>query len=98
MKSKPKLRLVPAEPNPKTSQESDPEELLEAFQKKYFEAKYQIRQFELQILDLQKRGSSPEAIKELQLKMEALLNREKAWIKKLMGTIEIFKEAKKKGS
>jgi hypothetical protein len=74
----------------------DAENLLEAFQQKYFEAKFQIREFEIQIENLRKNGGTPEEIRELKLKMEALMNREKAWIKKLMGTLEEFRKSAKR--
>lgn len=66
----------------------DAEALLEAFQQRYFEAKYEIRKFEMQIEDMNQRGASPQQIEILNLKMEALANREKAWIKKLLATVE----------
>jgi hypothetical protein len=70
---------------------ADTEGLLEAFQQRYFEAKYQIRQFELQIIELEGRKAAPQEIQTLRLKMEALQNREKAWIKKLLLTLESYK-------
>ena len=74
----------------------DAEALLEAFQQRYFEARYEIRQFELQIEDMKQRGASPKKIEILSLKMEALANREKAWIKKLVSTLETFREASRR--
>jgi hypothetical protein len=74
----------------------DAESLLEAFQEKYFDARFQIRQLELEIVALEKRGATPEELTNIRQKMEALANRESAWIKKLAGTIEMFKTARKK--
>lgn len=74
----------------------DAESLLDAFQQRYMDAKLQIRQFETQIEAMEKNGSTPQEIQNLRLKMEALLNREKAWIKKLLATVELFKAAQKK--
>jgi hypothetical protein len=70
--------------------------LLEAFQQKYFETRYQIRQFELQIGDLEKRAESPREIEILRLKIAQLHAQETAWIKKLAATIEMYRQAKKK--
>jgi hypothetical protein len=75
---------------------ADAEALLEAFQNRYFEAKFQIRQFELEIEALESKKASPQEINTLRLKMEALLNREKAWIKKLLITLEAYKDSVKK--
>jgi len=71
----------------------DPESLLEAFQERYFDAKYQIRQLELEIVALEKRNATPEEINNLKQKMAALANREASWIKKLATTIETFRAA-----
>ncbi len=74
----------------------DAEGLLEAFQLKYFEARFQIRQFEIQIHEIQKKGANSEQVKELRLKMEALANREKAWIKEIMKTLENYHQSNQK--
>jgi hypothetical protein len=74
----------------------DADSLLEAFQEKYFDARFQIRQLELEIVAMEKRGATPEEFTNIRLKMEALANREQAWIKKLAGTIELLKTARKK--
>jgi hypothetical protein len=74
----------------------DIEALLEAFQQRYFEARYEIRQFEIQIEEMQKRGANPKKMETLRLKMEALANRERAWIKKLVATLETYKEARRR--
>lgn len=72
------------------------EDLLEAFQERYFDAKFQIRQLELKVADAEKNGASPQELAALQQKIAALANREKAWIKKIAQTIEAAK-ARKKG-
>jgi hypothetical protein len=74
----------------------DPESLLEAFQQRYFDARYQIRQFELQIEQIQNKGGSAEELETLRQKMDALANREKAWIKTLMKTLETYRDANQK--
>jgi hypothetical protein len=74
----------------------DAEALLDAFQERYFDARFQIRQFELQILELEKKGANASEMDSLRLKMSALANREQAWIKKIAATVESFREAKRK--
>ena len=73
----------------------EPEDLLDAFQERYFDARYRIRQFELQIEKLEKEGGKPYDIEVLHLKMQALENRERAWIRKLMATLENYRNAMK---
>jgi hypothetical protein len=75
----------------------DAEGLLEAFQQRYQEARFQIRQFELQIAELEQSGPgrlNQEAVQSLRLKMAALEARERAWIKHIGETIELFKAAR----
>ncbi|OFZ17943.1 MAG: hypothetical protein A2X94_08600 [Bdellovibrionales bacterium GWB1_55_8] len=74
----------------------DAEALLEAFQERYFEARYQIRQFEIQIAELEKRNAGPEEIETLRKKMEALSSRENAWIRKLLKTIQVYRDTKQR--
>ena len=74
----------------------DPEQLLEAFQERYFDARFQIRQLVLEIVAAEKNGGTPQELTNLRQKMEALANREQAWIKKLAGTIEIYRAARGK--
>lgn len=71
----------------------DAESLLEAFQEKYFEAKYQIRQFELQILDLEERKGSRMEIDALRNRMDILLAREQGWVQRLTAALEIYRES-----
>jgi hypothetical protein len=71
----------------------DAESLLEAFQERYFDAKFQIRQLELEIVALEKKGATPEELVNLKQKMAAVANREQTWVKKLAETIENLKAA-----
>jgi len=83
-----KFKKKTANSSTDSSSDSFPlESLLQAFQEKYFEAKFQIRQFEIQIQTLKEQGGSKDEIKEIRLKMEALLNRQKSWIKRLSDLI-----------
>ncbi len=70
--------------------------MIEAFQERYFDARFQIRQLELEIVAMEKKGGTPEEITNIRQKMEALANREQAWIKKLAGTLDMYKKAGKK--
>ena len=74
----------------------DAEALIEAFQQKYFETRYQIRQFEVQVAALEKKSDNLKEIEILRLKIAQLHAQETAWIKKLATTIEMYREAKKK--
>ena len=78
---------------PSTPSIPEPEDLLEAFQERYFDARFQIRQFELQIEKLEKEGGKAYDIEVLKFKMEALANRERAWIRKLMTTLENYRNS-----
>ncbi|MCM2324569.1 MAG: hypothetical protein NDJ90_15020 [Oligoflexia bacterium] len=66
----------------------DAEALLEAFQEKFFEARFQIRQFELAIQELERKGATPQEIEALRLKITALAAREQEWIRKIAATLE----------
>lgn len=74
----------------------DTEDLIEAFQQRYFDARFQIRQLELEIVALETRSATEEEIKNLKLKMEALANRERSWIKTLAETITAYKQVQRK--
>jgi len=76
----------------------DAEALLEGFQERYFDAKHQIRRFEIEIMQIEKAGGTAQEVHTLRLKMDALRNREAAWIRRLMATIENFKENFKENS
>ena len=55
--------------------------MLEGFQKRYSDAQLQIRKIEVEIVKLARtEGHDKSQIKELKLRMDALMNREKAWI------------------
>jgi hypothetical protein len=73
----------------------DAEALLEAFQGKYFEAKYQIRQIELKIVEMETQGATPAEVQALKMRMAELAAREREWIKTLAATIDTLREAKK---
>ncbi|HCM38531.1 MAG: hypothetical protein A2070_13120 [Bdellovibrionales bacterium GWC1_52_8] len=72
----------------------DAENLLDAFQDKFFEARYLIRNFELRIAELETEGSSQTEIELLRRKMEELLQRQNEWIKKIAKTIQGYKESR----
>lgn len=77
----------------------DAESLLEAFQQRYSEAQFQLRQFEVELHRMQKTGATTEELKQLQLKMDALANREKSWINtlsKIIGSHESNSKSAKK--
>lgn len=74
----------------------DGEALLEAFQERYFEARLQIRQFEVQIAHAEEKGISPNSLEILRGKMAALAAREQQWIQKIAETLELFKQSRRK--
>jgi hypothetical protein len=76
----------------------DTEALLEAFQERYFETRYQIRNFEIEIQLMERNGATPQEIEALRQKMLTLTQRENLWIKKITVTLEAYRQAKKKGS
>ena len=61
--------------------------VLEDFQKRYFEAQYEIRQLELKLVDLMKGKGTKEDIKRIKLRIDALAHRETQWIKELSQTL-----------
>lgn len=73
----------------------DAEGLLEAFQQKYFESRFQIRQFEIQIAEMEQKGATAQEVETLRVKMSALASREDAWIRMLTGTLKSYRDAKK---
>jgi len=73
----------------------DAEGLLEAFQERYFEARYQIRQFEIQIRDAETLGASPQALEQLRQKIQGLILKEQQWIQKIAQTLEMIREARR---
>lgn len=74
----------------------DAETLLEAFQERFFDARFQIRQFELQIAEMERSGATQQEVEALRVKMNVMAQRLQSWIAKLGATIESFREAKKK--
>ncbi len=80
------------------------DELVNAFQERYFETRFQIRQFELKIGELEAeaiKGLGAEKLTEaeqLRMQMEALIHREEDWIRRMSTTIEVFARGKKKGA
>jgi hypothetical protein len=70
--------------------------VIQAFQERYFDAKYQIRQFEIQLLEMEKKGTSAPEMKELRLKMEALANREISWMKQMSQVLHSKKKSQKR--
>lgn len=76
----------------------DAEALLDAFQERYFEARFQIRQFEIQIAALEEKGGTPQEAEALRQKMTNLITREKIWLRKIAQTLETHREMKKKAS
>lgn len=76
--------------------QASPEELLEHFQKRLFEARFQIRQLEIKKAAIEKNPQpDPLAIHDLNLQAEAILNRERAWIHQI-GVILIALRREKK--
>ena len=73
----------------------DAEALLDAFQERYFEAKFQIRQMEIAIANLETRGATPSEVEAIRLKMTTLTSREESWIRKVATTLEQFRVGKK---
>ena len=76
----------------------DAEGLLDAFQQKYFEAKYQIRKFEQRIQEIEKSGAAPGEMEDLQEKMKVLTQREREWVKRLASTLLAFRNDKPKAN
>ncbi len=72
------------------------ESIIESFQERFAEAQFNIRQYEIDIERLKAAGTDKEKLRQLKLRMEALANREKAWLKKLGRTLYAFKDAKYK--
>ena len=69
---------------PENLSQASPEDLLSQFQKRFFEARFQIRQLELKIDALEKTPHpDPTILQDLRLQSEAILNRQNAWIQQL---------------
>ncbi len=69
---------------------------LEEFQKRYFEAQYEIRQLELRIVDLAKTGGTQKELREIKLRMEAVAHREIDWIKQLSQALATHSKSTKR--
>jgi hypothetical protein len=76
----------------------DEEALLEAFQERYLEARFQIRQFEVAIANAETKGATVQELEELKLKMQALEAREQAWIRRLATILETYRNARQDAS
>jgi len=73
--------------SPHTFKIPEAENLIEAFHERFFEAQYQIRQFQLEIMAIQDgeggANQPPEKINDLKRRMQELAEREKGWIESL---------------
>lgn len=76
----------------------DEEGLLEAFQERYHEARFQIRQFEISIHDAETKGATTNELDQLRQKMQALEAREQAWIRRLATILETYRNARNQDS
>jgi hypothetical protein len=76
---------------------ADAENLLEAFQERYFEARLQIRQFEIQLNETSSFAQKHE-LEALRTRMNNLIVREQGWIKKLAATIEMIRNERRKST
>jgi hypothetical protein len=82
----------------------DYEELVNAFQERYFETRFQIRQFEVKITELEAQaihGLGAEKLseaQELKLAMDGLIQREEEWIKRMSTTLDVFARGRKKSA
>ena len=72
--------------------EADPESILDLFQQRYTEARHQIQRCEQSIAIMTQLGTDPAEIQKIQQTIDALANREKAWMKKLTQIIELYKK------
>ena len=73
----------------------DFDQVIHAFQERYFDTRFQIRQLEVQISELTLRNDDPEELGDLKIRLDALLSREQDWIKKITSTIELFHKSQK---
>lgn len=72
----------------------DASALLEAFQQRFFEAQFQIRQLQLQVQKAETEGATPQQIEAMRRKILSLTEIEKTWIAKLSQTIQSYKAGK----
>ncbi len=66
--------------------------LLEAFQQRYFEAQFQMRQIQIQIDRAEKEGATPLQIEQMRKKILALSEQEKGWISQIQQTLITYKK------
>ena len=76
----------------------DMEGILDAFQEKYYEAKFQIEEFEAKIAQMENEGTTREEVEGLRRRMIALANREQAWLKKIAATLATFRKKRAQAS
>ena len=67
------------------------EGLLETFQIRFFDARFQLRNIEAEIRKLELGGAQESMVSQLKQEMDALMNRQRAWIKMIMSTLEKYK-------
>lgn len=70
----------------------DAESLLEAFQERFLDARFQLRGFELRYGAVEKKGGTLEDIRALREKMVTLAKRQEGWIRTMAEIIKIFQE------
>ena len=66
--------------------------LLEAFQQRYFEAQYQMRQLQIQIDRAEKEGATPGQLDQIKKKIQILFEQEKGWIGQIQQTLLTYKK------
>lgn len=74
----------------------DAEGLLEAFQERYFEMRFQIRQLEVEVAQAESHGASPEQLESLRKRIQALMERQRGWVQKLSETLKTYRSLKTK--
>jgi hypothetical protein len=70
------------------------ESLLEAFQERFFDARFKIRQFQHELNRLSRDGAQPAEIFRLKKEMNELATRQKKWIATLAETLERYRAEK----
>lgn len=69
----------------------DAEGLLEAFRERYYDAKYEIQEFQSRIDGMEAQGAEKHEIEKLRVRMNALIRREKEWIRMIADTLAAFR-------
>ncbi|MBC7690801.1 MAG: hypothetical protein H7222_03460 [Methylotenera sp.] len=72
----------------------DAESLLEAFQERFFDARFKLRQFQHELNRMTREGAKPAEIFKLKKEMNQLTTRQKAWISKIADTLERYRQEK----